>query len=180
MASAYVFIEPAAGVYGVSSTGTFSTGGVPAANPPFMFGNVQGATDPTYGYAEFMFVCGPAAGTCQSGDAVLLLNNTVQQLGTASTASYGPVAYLPAPMTASNVYGWAQIMGVADYCRMTNTVVAVGLPMVVGKTIGILQSAVGTTGYRIDGLKCSQYSATTNSNSGIMNLYYPQYEGRPQ
>ncbi|HET6485074.1 MAG TPA: hypothetical protein VFH83_01565, partial [Spirochaetia bacterium] len=126
MASAYQFIEPGAGFPGISNTGTFNTSSVPA---PLAFGLVAGARDPTYGYAEFMFVAGS---TNAAGDACLLQAGTAQQLASAGTASQGPVGIAVTAMTATNVYGWVQVYGVCDYANIgTQGTAAVGLPLYV-------------------------------------------------
>jgi len=177
MASAYQFIEPGAGFPGISATGTFNTSGL-SNQMPLAPGLVAGARDPTYGYGEFMFVQGPAAGTCGAGDAVLIIGTQVQQLVSGSTASQGAIGILPGALTASNVYGWAQIYGVCDYANLgTQGTGAVGAPLFVGTTAGRLQTTAGATGYIINCLKVSQYTTTANSNSGIVFMYWPVFDG---
>ena len=71
MASAYVFIDPGVGFPGISNTGTFNSSSGPPA--PLAFGLIAGARDPTYGYAEFMFVQGS---TNAAGDLCLVQGGT--------------------------------------------------------------------------------------------------------
>ena len=174
MASAYVFIDPGVGFPGVSNTGTFNSSSGPPA--PLAFGLIAGARDPTYGYAEFMFVQGS---TNAAGDLCLVQGgNTAVQYGSASTATQGPLGIAPAAMSATNVYGWIQILGVCDYANMgTQGTTAAGQPVYVGSTAGRMQTTAGATGYYLGGIKISQYSTTANSNSGIVQLYYPIFDG---
>jgi hypothetical protein len=179
--SAYKFYDPLIGQPVVSGTGTWGT--APGQAAPLPFGFIGEAVDPTYGYAEFVFVKGPASGSsAAAGDAVQILPNfAVQQLASGSTATQGPVGIAPAALSATNVYGWVQVMGVCDYAKMgTQGTAAVGLPVVIGSTAGRLQSTAGATGYIINGLKVSQYSTTANSNSAVLGMYYPIFDGRNQ
>ena len=179
MASAYAFIDPGAGFPGISNTGTFNTSSGPSA--PLMFGLIAGAKDPTFGYAEFMFVSGATVSAPTAGDACLLQGGGAQQLVSGNTASQGPVGIAATAISNTNVYGWVQVYGVCDYANFgTQGTAAVGLPVVIGTTAGRLQSTAGATGYIINGLKVSQYSTTANSNSAILNMYYPVYDGRNQ
>lgn len=173
MASSYQFIEPGAGFPGVSATGTVQLQ---------RLGLIAGAHDPTYGYAEFMYVRGAAASTPTVGDGVLVNGDyKAQQLASGNTGSRGPVGLAPAALSATNVFGWVQVLGVADYCNMgTQGTVAAGAPVVVGTTAGRLQTTAGSTGFIVNGLYVSQYSTTANSNSGILFAYYPVYDGRNQ
>lgn len=173
MPSNYQFIEPAAGLPGVSQTGTSQLQRI---------GLIAGAIDPTFGYAEFMYVRGAALSAPAAGDAVLIDGAfRAQQLVSGNTASQGPVGIVPAALSGTNVFGWAQVYGVADYVNMgTQGTGAQGLPVVIGTTAGRLQTTAGATGFIINGLKISQYSTTANSNSGILQMYYPVYDGRNQ
>jgi hypothetical protein len=177
--SAYKFIEPMVGAPSVSGTGTWGT--APGQAPPAPFGLIAGALDPTYGYGEFMFVCGASASAPTAGDACLINGVSAMQAVSGNTASQGAIGIAPAALSATNVYGWAQVYGVCDYAKLgTQGTGAQGLPVFIGTTAGRLQTTVGTTGYIINGLKISQYSTTANSNSAILNLYYPVYDGRNQ
>lgn len=173
MASNYQFIEPAAGLPGVSQTGTSQIQ---------RLGLIAGAVDPVFGYAEFMYVRGAAASTPAAGDGVIIDGAfRAQQLVSGNTASRGPVGIVPAALSGTNVFGWAQVYGVADYVNMgTQGTTGQGQPVVVGTTAGRLQTTAGATGYLINGLYVSQYSTTANSNSGVLQLYYPVYDGRNQ
>jgi len=180
MASNYAFIEPGGGFPSISNSGTFNTSGS-GNQAPLAFGLIAGARDPTYGYAEFMFVAGPAAGTVGAGDAVLLLPNTVQQLVSGSTASQGAVGIAVTSLTAASVWGWAQVQGVCDYAHLdTAGTGAVGAACFIGTTAGQLQTTAGATGYIINGIKVSNYTTTAASKSAILNLYWPCYDGRNQ
>lgn len=172
MASAYQFLEP--GFPGLSAT----VSGTPAQP----LGIVAGARDASFGYAEFMYVRGAAASAPTAGDACLVIGNfQAQQVVSGNTASQGPIVIAPAALSNTNVFGWAQWYGVCDYANMgTQGTAAVGLPVVIGTTAGRLQTTAGATGFIINGLKISQYSTTANSNSGVLFMNYPVYDGRNQ
>lgn len=172
--SAYVFLEPGAGLPGISA----SVSGTPAMR----LGLLAGAMDQTFGYAEFMYVAGAAASAPTAGDAALINGAFVaQQAVSGNTASQGPIGIAPVALSNTNVFGWVQVYGVCDYANIgTQGTAAVGLPLVIGSTAGRLQTTAGATGFIINGVKVSQYSTTANSNSGILFLYYPVYDGRNQ
>lgn len=173
MASSYQFIEPGAAFPGVSATGTVQL---------MRLGLIAGAHDPTFGYAEFMYVRGSSNSVPTAGDGCLIDGAyRAQQLVSGNTVSRGPVGLAPAALSATNVFGWVQVMGVADFVNMgTQGTTAAGFPVVVGTTAGRLQTTAGATGFLINGLYVSQYSTTANSNSGILFAYYPVYDGRNQ
>lgn len=174
MASNYQWLEPAAALPGVSVTAT---------SQAVRLGLIGGAYDPTYGYAEFIYCCGASASAPTAGDGVMILQPgfSAIQLASGNTASQGEVGIAVAAMSATNVFGWVQIYGIADYAKMgTQGTAANGLPVVIGTTAGRLQSTAGATGYIINGLKVAQYSTTANSNSAILNLAWPVYDGRNQ
>ena len=178
--SAYKFINPLVGLPAVSGSATWGTS--PGQAPAAPFGLIADALDPTYGYAEFMLVKGASASAPTAGDACLINGDyAAMQLVSGNTASQGPVGIAPVALSATNVYGWVQVAGICDYAKMgTQGTAAAGLPVVIGTTAGRLQSTAGATGYIINGLKVSQYSTTANSNSAILQMYYPIYDGRNQ
>lgn len=178
--SAYKLFDPVVGLPGISGSATWGTGAGQAPAVPFGF--IAGAVDPTYGYAEFMLVKGASASAPAAGDAVLINGDyAAMQVVSGNTASQGPVGIVPAALSATNVYGWVQVFGVCDYAKLgTQGTGAAGLPVVIGTTAGRLQTTAGSTGYIVNGLKISQYSTTANSNSAIVQLYYPVYDGRNQ
>src|SRR5712664_375242 len=145
MASSYQFIEPGAGFPGVSATGTVQL---------MRLGLVAGAHDPIFGYAEFAYVRGATASFPTAGDACMVDGAwRAMQAVSGNTGSRGPVGLAPAAMSASNVFGWVQIMGVMDYANMgTQGTAAAMLPVVIGTTAGRLQTTAGATGFLINGL----------------------------
>lgn len=168
--SAYQFIQPGAGFQGVSNTGTVQN---------LRLGFIAGAVDPTYGYAEFMYVQGASASAPTAGDLCLVQGGVAQQAVSGNTASQGVIAFAPAALSATNVYGWVQVYGVADYCKLATAATgAVGVALCIGTTAGRAQTTASATGFRVDGAYISQYTTTANSNSGIVNLYYPVFNGR--
>lgn len=175
MASNYQFIEPGAGFPNVSATVSGTAGN--------RLGILAGALDPTFGYAEFMYVRGAAASAPTAGDAVIVNGTNWQavQAVSGNTASQGKMGIAPAALSNTNVFGWVQVYGICDYANMgTQGTGAVGLPVVIGSTAGRLQTTAGATGFIINGLKIGLYSTTANSNSGILDLNYPNYDGRNQ
>lgn len=174
--SAYKFINPLMGVPQPGDTGTFGT--QPGSGAPFPFGLIQEAVDPTLGYAEFMFVKGGAASAPARGDACLIVNNAVQQIVSGNTASQGQVGIAAGAISASNVWGWAQVYGVCDYAKLgTQGTGAVGLPLCIGTTAGRLQTTASvSTGFWINAVKVGNYSTTANSDAATIQLAWPCYE----
>jgi hypothetical protein len=178
MASSYQFIEPGGAFPGISNT-VSGTGAI-------ALGVIAGAVDPTYGYAEFIYVRGASASTGAAGDACMIMQPgySAMQLASGNTASQGEVCILPAALSNTNVFGWAQVYGVCDYAKLgTQGTGADGLPVVIGTTAGRLQTTAGATGYIVNGLKIAGsagYSTTAASNSAILNMVWPVYDGRNQ
>lgn len=169
--SSFQFLEPTA-LPAVSASGTVQLARI---------GMIAEAHDPTLGYAEFMYVQGAAASAPTAGDLVILSAFSAGQAGTGRTASQGIIGVAPAALSATNVFGWIQIMGACDYAKATNTSTAVGVPIFLGSTlgqVGVSSSATNDTGNRIDGAWIRLYSATSLSNAVNLNLYYPVYNGR--
>lgn len=171
MATNYQFIGPGAALPGVSATGTVQLN---------RLGLIAGAVDASQGYAEFMYVQGASASTPTAGDMVILSQYSAGQAGTGRTGSQGMCGVVPAALSATNVFGWVQVMGFCDYAKGSNTSFAAGLPVVMGSTLGqvLKSSATNDTGNRVDGAYFLANSATTASNSVSVFLYYPVYNGR--
>lgn len=170
MASAYQFAEPGAAFPGVSATGTVQL---------MRLGLIAGALDPTLGYAEFMYVQGAAASAPTAGDWCVLSQYSAGQAVSGNTASQGVVALAPAALSATNVFGWVQVMGHADYAKGTNASIAAGAPLFIGSAAGRANSTGSAAGFRIDGAYCGTASYTSSqSNSLTAFLYYPVFNGR--
>lgn len=169
MASAFQFCTPGAGYPGVSNSGT---------DQLLDLGFVAGAKDPTYGYAEFMYVRGASASTAAAGNLVILSGHSAGQAVSGKTASQGVMGIVPAALSATNVFGWMQIAGICDYAKASNTSAAAGVPLFIATTAGLVHGTASATGFMVENAWFSQYSATANSNSVIVKLNYPTFAGR--
>lgn len=168
--SNYQFIEPGAGFPGVSASGTVQL---------MRLGLIAGALDPTLGYAEFVYAQGAAASAPTAGDWVLMSGFSAGQAVSGNTASQGFVGVAPAALSATNVFGWVQVMGVCDYAKGTNASIAAGVPLFVGTGAGRANSTASAAGFRIDGAWNNVVSYTSSqSNSLTAMLYYPVFNGR--
>lgn len=175
--ASYQFIQPTAGLPATNGTMTYATSvGVYPAAP---LGFIAGAIDATYGYGEFMLVQGASASAPTAGDWCILSGNSAGQAVSGNTGSQGIVGVAPAAISATNVVGWVQIFGIADYAKGTNASIAVGAPVFVGSAAGRANSTGSATGFRIDGAYCAVGSYTSSqSNSLTVQLYYPSFNGR--
>lgn len=168
--SAYQIVTP--GVIGQPSVSATNTSQL------FPLGFIADAVDPTYGAGQFMYVRGASASAPTAGDVCILTGFSAGQAVSGNTASQGAVGVAPAALSNTNVYGWVQVQGVCDFAKLaTAGTGAVGVGLCIGTTAGRAQTTAGATGYRIDNAWISQYTTTANSNSGIVNLAWPSYNG---
>lgn len=168
----YKFVgDPGAGVPTFTQTGTWGTAAGQA--PPVQFGHKAVAFDPTFGYAEFIFVKGS---TNAAGELLQLVSNNNQARRAGSgTASAGPVGFAPAAMSATNVWGWVQVYGVFD-SAIHSAACANGAAIKMGTSAGHInaQTASNDT-HQIGGM--FNAGSNTASNNGSVHCFYPFYKG---
>ena len=113
--------------------------------------------------------------TASSGDPY-----QVCQAGTAHTGSKFNVGLAGAALSNTNVYGWVQVAGVADYARVSNTTTAAGNDLFLGSTLGRMHNTAGATGYRLSNISVVCWGTdTANTGSVTVALNFPSFPGTP-
>jgi hypothetical protein len=156
----------------MSATYTFATSiGV---NPAWPLGYEMRALDPTLGGAVFVHVVGNSASAPQSlGQLVLIQGNSVLLAGTGNQGSNFPIGLAAGAISASNVAGWVQIEGYADYARMSNHSVGVGASAFVASTLGNVATTQGAAGAQVKGIAFPVSLSSSASAAVTMYLNRP-------
>jgi hypothetical protein len=143
--------------------------------------NASGAVQ--LGGAMFQYVNGFSASAPQSiGQAVVLIGASAQLLGSANTATKGPVGIAAGAISATNVWGWVQRQGHCDFVRgaTAGDFGAVGAPVFVGTTNGQVQTTAGATGYIIPGAFVAATGASVAASTAqTLFLDFPRYQHDP-
>jgi hypothetical protein len=182
----YKFIDAKFGNDSPTATGTVKNWplGMTAAAADYSF--AAGAADTlnsTYvnqGFGEWQYVAGVAGNTTGSVMCALI-GGSALPAGTAFTGSgYFAVGMVPAKISATSVYGWAQIRGGCDYGRITgqSTSVAANDGLYLGSTTGGVYTTAGATGYRIMNMAAGPISYTSSQTFVSLQLQYPFFNGR--
>jgi hypothetical protein len=79
------------------------------------------------------------------------VSNSAVLLASANSASFYPIGLAAGALSATNVFGWVQIAGLADYATVSNTDVAANIRVAYGSTAGQVGS-VTALGSRIQGI----------------------------
>lgn len=161
----YKFIDQKYGNDTPTATATFATSA--AVFPRWAFGQTAAATDPTLGYAEFVYAQGSDVGT--SGLVVQLISNSAVKL-----AAGGPhlVGVAQGVLSATNQAGWVQVRGLCDNARGTNVSLPANAPLFVGTAGGFLVSG-SVANSRIMGLVAPASYTSSQSLSMSLQLNYP-------
>lgn len=125
-----------------------------------------------------VFVRGATASTAAAGNFVHIQNGSAFQLAAANSASALQIGVVPVALSATNVYGWAQIQGRVDYAAHTNTGVTAGVPQYIcAGTAGIILSNA-VAGNRIQGVYVPYNQTNTATNvSYVYDLNRPFVAG---
>lgn len=166
--SNYVFLDHNIGLDSPAATGT---------DKLWPLGLTAQARHDTYGVNEFVYVQGS---TNAAGMPVILQGGVAKALATAvNNGSAAPAGIAAAAMTNTNVYGWVQVRGVADYA-VAAVALGVGNQMLVpvNATSGISTAAAGSAvvALRIQGITPVS-SASASTTAGVLALQYPFYPG---
>lgn len=131
------------------------------------------------GGGVFVYVKGYSANQPQSAGQLVQFvgNNSVQLAGTVNTASNMPVGLACGAISASNVYGWVQVQGLADNARISNHDVAVGASAYVASTTGLVATTQGAVGARVVGMYFPVSATSTQSLSVTVSLNRPTMLG---
>ena len=162
--ASYVFIDPVVGKDSPTATGTVKN---------WPLGLTAAAKDDTLGYGEFVYLQGS---TNAAGALVQIQGGTAKVMSLALSASAYPLGVAPAALSGTNVYGWVQVRGQADYALGTNSAVAAGVPLYLHAGAGVIAS-VFTTGGRIQGMVAPVSYTSSQSLSMTVQLQYPFVAG---
>ena len=101
------------------------------------------------GAGQFVYVQG--SNVASRGQFCHIVSNSAVLLASGNSASFYPIGLACAALSATNVYGWVQVAGLADYATMTNADFAAGVRVAFGSTAGQIGS-VTALGSRIQGI----------------------------
>jgi hypothetical protein len=101
------------------------------------------------GAAEFVYCQG--SNVASRGQFCHIVSNSAVLLASANSASFYPIGLAAGALSATNVFGWVQIAGLADYATVSNTDVAANIRVAYGSTAGQVGS-VTALGSRIQGI----------------------------
>jgi hypothetical protein len=188
MAAKYMIADPIIGVpVPVSQTYTFnsvtSLGAI--VGPPFPFGLVAKAVDnqsgsTNLGAGQFIFAAGysTASAVSSAGQWVQLRGNTAWLALHAQSASKFPMGVAAGPLSNTNVCGWVQIQGIADYVRGNSANAGAGAPLyLIAATAGVLQSVASAGAMVLGAVYPVTADATLSNGAWTAQLNYPQMVG---
>ena len=122
----------------------------------------------------FQYCIGASAGQPQSrGQLVQIRGYSAALAGTVNRLSNFPLGLAAGPISGSNVYGWVQVRGLADYAKASNHDIAVGASAFVGSTTGMIATTQGATGAAIYGIAFPISATSTQSQSITIDLNFP-------
>jgi hypothetical protein len=188
MAAKYMIADPIIGVpVPVSQTYTFNplTSAGAIVGPPFPFGLVAKAVDnqsgsTNLGAGQFVFAAGysTASAVSSAGQWVQLRGNTAWLALHAQSASKFPMGVAAGPLSNTNVCGWVQIQGMADYVRGNSANAGAGAPLyLIAATAGVLQSVASAGAMVLGAVYPVTADATLSNGAWTAQLNYPQMVG---
>lgn len=165
--SLYKIIDPHIGALAVSDT---------HSTPQFPLGYFARAKDMSSGTAPaqgagFVYIQGSNASSV--GVFVAISGNQAVLAGTVNSTSPSPVGVAAAILSATSVYGWAQVQGLCDFARGTNSSVAAGGPVYVAAGTAGIAGSVSALGNRIIGACFGASYTSSQSNSMSVYLMFP-------
>lgn len=161
--STFKIVTPILGQSGISDTGTSQL---------FPLGRMVDAVDIGTGTAAGIgagrFVYARGSNVASVGQFVHLINGSAVLLASANSSNANQVGMAAGVLSATNVFGWVQVQGVADYGRGTNSSIAAGAPLYLCGTSGLL-AAASAAGSRVDGVHCPV--SYTSAQSASLTVY---------
>lgn len=122
------------------------------------------------GGGKFVYAAG--SNVTVLGQWVMLSNSSAVLLASANSASAFPIGVAAGNLSASNVFGWVQVQGIADYVQGTASSIAAGVPLYLCATAGVLNSVAGL-GSRIQGVVAPVSYTSSQSAAQTVQLFYP-------
>lgn len=178
MAASFV-IETPIGAQVASATQT-AQGGVPLNYYARGYDNQTAGTSKNVGAGVFVYCRG--SNVSAAGQFVMLSQSiggggaSAVLLDSVNSRAWWPIGVAAGNLSATNVFGWVQVQGIADYCLVSNTSVAAGTAnLCLGSTAGQVGS-VTALGSRIAGMAVP-VSFTSSQTSLTVYLDYPKLIG---
>lgn len=164
--SNYVAVDPYFGVQGpMSATSTVQLHAL--GKTVFAEDRQTGNSSVSRGAGQFVYAQG--SNVTALGQFVQLSNGSAVLLASANSGSFFPIGLAAGNISATNVFGWVQVGGIADYARGTNSAVAAGIPLYLCATAGLLASVAGA-GSRVVGVVAPNSYTSSQSAAFTVQL----------
>lgn len=138
-------------------------------------GALQSGRSNGLGVGEFVYCQG--SNVTAIGQFVHISNNSAVLLAAGNSASFFPAGLAAGNLSASNVFGWVQVAGLADYAKGTNSAIAAGVPLYIAAgTAGFLVTNV-VAGNHVQGVVAPASYTSSQSNSLTVQLFNPFVAG---
>lgn len=144
----FIIVDPSIGVpLPVSQTGTVKL--APLGLTYKAEDRNSSGTAQNLGGAEFVYCQG--SNVVSRGQFCHISSNSAVLLASGNSALFYPIGLAAGALSATNVFGWVQVAGLADYATCSNTDVATGGRIAFGSTAGQV-GTVTALGSRIQGV----------------------------
>lgn len=170
---AYTFADNVIGAPNVNDPTTTAPGiaGLPSVTLEAQLGEIRVGTDPTLGYAEFIYLKVPASTAIPYGTVVQWTSGyTVAALPVLATSKNTGVSVAVAPVAiASNTavqYSWFQIQGAAIVLKTAVQVTPTGVPVYASGTAGRIK-LLTSAGGQITGMRTFNAATVTTTTSTV-------------
>lgn len=177
MAASYVVADPIIGVpTPVTETGTVQK--FPLGLQVKAFDRQSGTGN--VGAGVFQYCAGySTASSAAKGQFVQIRNNQAWILLAAQSTFMAPIGVAAGNLSNTNVYGWVQVQGIADYCTYAGSDVPAGKPQYICAGTGGIILSNKVAGNQIYGVvpPVSNASASSAANAGVYQLNYPFLAG---
>jgi len=119
-----------------------------------------------------VFVYCRGSNVASAGQAVHIVNNSAVLLASANSASFYPIGFAAGVLSATNAYGWVQVVGILDNAKVSNSDGAAGVRIALGSTAGQI-GTVTALGSRIHGIIAPVSWTSTQSASVTLQIHRP-------
>lgn len=169
MAATYQVVDPFVGQVNVTATGTLQL------LPVGYIAHGQDTSTAQGGMGMGSFIYCQGSNVTAAGQFVHVSNGSAVLLASANSTVWWPIGLAGGNLSATNVYGWVQVQGKADYALHTNVSVAANAYIALGSTAGQV-GTVTALGSRINGIAVPN-SFTSSQTSMTVFLDFPKLIG---
>ncbi len=177
MAANYIIMNPILGVpTPVTQTGTVKL--FPLGAQVQAFDNQSGSSN--LGAGIFQYCAGySTASSAARGQFVQIRGNNAWILLAAQSTFMAPIGVAAGNLSNTNVYGWVQVQGIADYCTYAGSDVPAGKPQYICAGTGGILLSNQVAGNQVYGVvpPVSLASASSAANAGTYQLNFPFLAG---